>query len=342
MSRRDATVRLYDTIFSSFQDFDPSALEESHRIIIQCLMEAGFDEADLPTLGVLNVGTGREAVVFNSLGAAEVYHFDLSPRSVRSLTSWCSHGGISNVVSRQADICLPGSVQTTSPVDLCYLRGVLHHLERPDVAVRNLRQVTKPGGVLHFRIYKSGSFFFFVASFARSLVTNEDFEATFRAASEMFGDEGNPKGRTSETMDHLFVPVLSLWDVEELDGWFARHGLLPQPRSPFFPYDHEDLSVASRAVSLYYRREKDDISWDDEPFPDSRSQETDIYYHEDYVGESLSLMPLVRGAVQTWDSRDRVQLAVDCMSTAFTWGEGAPGNAREAHRRFAEVLKSAL
>lgn len=342
-SRTSETIQLYDTIFRSFQDLEQTGLDESRAIVMQCLVEAGFDLEHLHRLSVLNVGTGREAVVFYALGVQSVYHYDLSSRSVNSLEKWRRDNSAHTVTTRQADICLPGALDLSAVVNFCYLRGVLHHLEDPSSATRNLIAATRPGAVMHFRIYRSGSFFFFVASFARSLVTPLDFDLTRQFAATYFGDESDPKGKVAETMDHLFVPVLSLWDVDELDRWFSDQGLLRLHEKKDAPYDHDDLSKASRGVSLYYKRQAqaavDNYA---DPFPSSLNPETDFFYQEAYIVEALLLMERVREAARHWDDRARLQLVVKIMATAFTWEGSTPTSGQNAHQKLIDVLTTSL
>lgn len=345
MTINSETVHLYDTIFDGFQNHRPEALAESTTVVQRVLREAGITPERLTAMNVLNVGTGREAVVFQRLGAQRVCHFDLSPKAVGALGEWVRELGVSNVTTRVADVCQPGVLGIQEDVDFCYLRGVLHHLAEPDLASTNLIKATRVGGTIHFRVYQGGSFFFFVAMFARSLVESEDFDLAYHVADAHFGDAEAPKGRVAETMDHLFVPVLSLWDISELDAWFAFMGLTPQHRAPGRSYDHSDLTAGSRGVSLLYTKVGSSTTLEDPPpFPSAIDQESGFDYAESWIKDSLKLFDALRLQARAWSQAARVNVAVACMETAFTWD--AQGRSAleegEAHERLQRVLRQSL
>ena len=336
------TNRLYDRIYAPFQAHRLSALRESEQVILKNLGEVGLSVSDLSTSTVLNVGTGRESVVFHELGARTVYHFDISPSSVESLRDYCTAVRATNVHSRVQDVCEPDALGLHNAVDLCYLRGVLHHLGDPGTACVNLIRATRPGGgLVHFRIYRSGSFFFLVAQFARALVNASEFDVTYTLASERFGDESDPKGLVSESMDHLFVPTLSLWDVRHLDAWFAHAGLRALHTAPSADYDHNDLSAASRGFSLHYQREG--VLPDPQelaPFPDSVDQIDGLVFREPALVHTVELMRTARIHAGEWDADTRIALALDCIEAAFTWRPPFPVNAVDAHARLDALIET--
>ena len=76
---------VYGHIYGAFYDFKQDAMTHASTIISSNLNELGVAAGSLHKLSVLNVGTGREALVFHQLGAGKVFHFDVSSRSVQNL-----------------------------------------------------------------------------------------------------------------------------------------------------------------------------------------------------------------------------------------------------------------
>lgn len=69
---------VYDHIYQSFYAFEKEAMKATRNLILKNLGEIGLSISELPSINVLNVGTGREALVFHELGAKQIFHFDVS------------------------------------------------------------------------------------------------------------------------------------------------------------------------------------------------------------------------------------------------------------------------
>ena len=78
-------VEVYSHIYDAFYDFELGAMERARSIICKNLAELGVSTDSLANSRVLNVGTGRETLVFHQLGSGDIFHFDVSVRSVQNL-----------------------------------------------------------------------------------------------------------------------------------------------------------------------------------------------------------------------------------------------------------------
>lgn len=92
-------------------------------------------------------GAGRNSLWALSYGAASGVSIDLDERSLRSATRNLESRPVE--VRRQSAYEIPDS----NRFDIAFSIGVIHHLDRPDVALRNMVRATKPGGQVMIWVY---------------------------------------------------------------------------------------------------------------------------------------------------------------------------------------------
>jgi SAM-dependent methyltransferase len=92
-------------------------------------------------------GVGAQTVILAKKSPrAEFLSIDISPESLRQAEQRVKREGCRNVTFRQADVCqLPFLPETFDHVFVCFL---LEHLPDPLLALRNLKQVLRPGGTI--------------------------------------------------------------------------------------------------------------------------------------------------------------------------------------------------
>lgn len=102
-----------------------------------------------PDSTVLEAGCGVGAQTLLLAGNNPGAHFvsiDISKESLSRAEEHVSGRGLTNVTFRQADICnLPFRVGTFDHVFVCF---TLEHIQDPVLALRNLRNVLRPGGTI--------------------------------------------------------------------------------------------------------------------------------------------------------------------------------------------------
>ncbi len=233
-------IDVYGHIYDAFYDFKQDAMEHARSIISKNLNESGIATDSLPKLNVLNIGTGRETLVFHQLGAGKVFHFDVSSRSVHNLQDLSRKEGFNNIYSNQSDVCETNALGLDKEVDFVYLNGVLHHLHETGIAVKNIASSLKPSARVFFRIYRSGLLGFFVVDFIRRVINYKNFELTSKMAAEKFGNIEDPAGIYADVIDDFFVPVLKLFDPRQVDNFFTKNGFQVLMVREFSEYDHSD------------------------------------------------------------------------------------------------------
>jgi len=167
------------------------------------LEEFGFDVAKLRELKVLECGgTGRDALAWQRLGAGHVTHIDLSEENPARMRAFCAERGIGNVESFQADI-LAVDLPAES-FDIVRSRGVVHHLGDPALALSRFARWTKPGGMVHFNVYRGGTFYYFGIQLLRQLRDPEAIQPVLGACAR----QGLSDAEIGILLDDFFVPCL--------------------------------------------------------------------------------------------------------------------------------------
>jgi SAM-dependent methyltransferase len=239
-------TNVYASIYGQHYALSETSVAQSKTTITKNLLELGISLNELADLSVLNVGPAREAFAFQQLGAAEVHHFDISTVAVDALQSRIDAEGLTNLVTRQLDLCTPDGLGLHHRIDLVYLSGVLHHLHDPGLAVRNIIDTLRPHARLFFRVYRSGSFGFFVVDFLRHFVTGAEQDAYIAAAPAVFGTDDKGTMLFEDMIDDFFVPVLHLFDPRQLDSYFSQIGFWSLEQDTFPDCAHGFLGGGGR------------------------------------------------------------------------------------------------
>ncbi len=308
--------KTYLDIYRDFYDLHPSEVKNAKRIILKNLKESGIKSRDLPSLNVLNVGTGREAYVFHLFGVRKVYHFDVSDRSVQALTRLRDlDPKFRNIITRQTDICKHQNLVPDDKIDFVYLNGVLHHLYDPLQAIKNIDRVLSDLGKCFFRIYRSGSLAFFIVDYIRRFIGFKDRAAVNRRFRIKFpGSNAANEIMYSDLQDDFFVPVLRLYAKAEMDAFFEQCGFKTIVRQTIPSYDHANYENSSQGVSLIYEKGPDTSIKG--PFPRSIDQLSDISYKEKRIVELVFFMKSSLEQIRRRSSAERADLALDLYKTS--------------------------
>lgn len=332
-------VEVYGHIYDHFYNFETGAMERASAIIGKNLSELGITTESLPSLCVLNIGTGRESLVFHQLGAGEIFHFDVSNRSVQNLQNLSQKDGFRNIHSKQSDVCEASALCLDHVVDLVYLNGVLHHLHATGIAVKNIANSLRPFARIFFRIYRSGSLGFFVVDFIRRLINYEDFQLTSRMAAERFGNTADPAGIYADVIDDFFVPVLKLFDPRQVDDFFLRNGFQVIMPRRFLEYDHADTGTGGQGWSLYYEYMGGGTSqMPTGDFPGHIDQLHGIDYSEFFIKKTVNMMDAILERVGQMTTSSRIELALRLYEASQTYRRESHATGHENHERLQEIL----
>jgi len=333
---------VYGHIYEPFYGFAPEAMAGARRVIGKNLAEMGVEVDDLSGMQVLNVGTGREAVVFAELGAAAVYHYDVSPRPVQALRALAARDGRFGAIrSRQVDLCEADGLEVPGGVDLVYLSGVLHHLHDAGAAMERVLGVLNAGARLFFRIYRSGCLAFFVVDFVRRFVTFADRERIDGVFREAIGPIEEHRVLYDDMYDDFFVPVLRLYDPAAVDGWFAGRGFEPMWRWEGPVYDHGDARPEGQGVSLAYRRiDGNPGQQGGNGFARHVDQLRGIRYAEPWICRTVEMMEAFLAMEMPQDRR--LATALRLYEASQLYRRGGSTDARREHERLQAILDGAM
>lgn len=336
-------AEVYGHIYGAFYDFKPEVMDLATATIRKNMDELGVAIETLGDSSVLNVGTGREALVFHRLGAGDVFHFDISEKSVNNLQQLSLNDTFSNIHSLQADICEDRALGLEGNVDIVYLNGVLHHLHATEIAVNNIVQSLRPGARVFFRIYRSGSLGFFVVNFIRRLISYEDFDLTVKVAAKRFGDTEDPGGMYADVVDDFFVPVLNLFDPRELDIYFSNRGFKVLMERTITEYNHANTGSGGQGWSLYYEfTGEQPANGEAGNFPLPVDQLHGITYAEPYILTTIRLMDRILCQAEEIPAAGRIELALSLYESSQTYRRNYEASASENHERLQQVLRNFL
>lgn len=126
-----------------------------------CSMDANYEgqfrnwlapltEKDFAGKDVLDVGCGMGRNSYWPLkwGAKSVTAFDFDERSVRRTRETLKQFNNANILYKSVY-----DIDWADKFDIAFSIGVIHHLERPDIALGNIVRALKPGGTLAIWVY---------------------------------------------------------------------------------------------------------------------------------------------------------------------------------------------
>jgi 2-polyprenyl-3-methyl-5-hydroxy-6-metoxy-1,4-benzoquinol methylase len=137
---------------------------------------------------VLEVGCGIGTDTMNFARAgAEVTAVDLSERSLDLARQRAAVYGLTNIRFVHANVEELGAILGPEQYDLVYSFGVIHHTPHPDVALRELVSMLRPGGTLKVMVYhrRSWKVLAIVATYGRGALWKlESLVARYSEAQE--------------------------------------------------------------------------------------------------------------------------------------------------------------
>ncbi|MBN1124188.1 MAG: class I SAM-dependent methyltransferase [Sedimentisphaerales bacterium] len=337
-------TQVYGHIYEDLYDWKPAAMDQARQIIHKNLIESEIQPDQLADMNVLNIGTGRETMVFHEFGARNVYHFDVSPKSVYNLTELARRDDqFSNIHSCRLDICETENLGVSEGIDFVYLSGVLHHLHDPAHAMQTIFNVLNPDARLFFRIYRSGCLAFFVVDFIRRFICFDDAEQVDSLFYGLLEDKSDAGLLHQDLYDDFFVPVLRLFDPEQVNRWFRTHGFEPILEQSFPLYDHSDTSSAGQGWSLNYQ-------WTDPsmtkrtflPFPSHVDQMSNIPYVESYIRLTVKQMRQFLGQADKIDPGTKIRVALQLYQVSQLYRQKDTVEAAAKHLEIQNIIQEVL
>jgi SAM-dependent methyltransferase len=110
----------------------------------------------IKNMSVLDVGSGRQALAFETLSAKKIELVDISEFNVNRFQNY-KRINQTKIVCKRFDICSKKFLDFQSNYDLIYLHGIIQHTKNPVLAIRNLVKKLNNNGILWFYFYQLGS-----------------------------------------------------------------------------------------------------------------------------------------------------------------------------------------
>src|SRR3989344_2216360 len=117
--------RAYNDLEKEFALDSGSLVNSKLNYIQETLDIFKIKPQQLKNMTVLDIGTGRQAIQFQRLGAKQVIHFDIAPRHIEQTREYCKRHKIRNVTSILGDLTrdrLPAK-----KFDLVFAAGIYQH-----------------------------------------------------------------------------------------------------------------------------------------------------------------------------------------------------------------------
>ena len=316
------TADVYQQIYEPLYNLSPEYVESAKGFINKALSSMQIHPESLAGMTVFNIGTGREAFVFERMGAKNVYHADISQHAVNSVQKFIQdnawHGSMHTAL---CDACADALPWKNVKFDLAYLNGVVHHFHDPVSGIVNIAHSIADGGYFHVRLYRSGSFLFFVASILRQIIhesEKEYFHENEDLISQLCGITEDPRSYM-DFYDDVFVPHQWLFDPDDLTALFQSIGFENKPTYHASSYSH-DAARDSDEEGLYTMSFKKigtvkNISGTKMTLQ-SVDQIDGIDYKEDFIKNSVRLFLLVKSDILKMNIEDRAELAASLYRLA--------------------------
>lgn len=199
------------------------------------LAAIGVDVAALASMNILECGgTGRDALAWAHLGARRVTHVDISRENCDRLQAYCKDAGIGNLRVRFGDILAIELPQNAH--DIVRSRGVVHHLAVPALGIARYVAWAKLGGLVHFNLYRGGTFYYFCIKILRHLAKDLPVEAVMAAGERA----GLAREQVGICVDDLYVPYMHTASYAAVRHDLNRLGLEELwPKRHFTELDHD-------------------------------------------------------------------------------------------------------
>ena len=248
---------VYGHAYKYYYKYEEIYIKESIQYIKKNIKEHGLNYKILKDYNILNIGTGRESIAFQRLGAKHTFHLDISSKAVNSLKQYIHCNNIKNISTFKADICKNNIRNYIGDAEINYvfLDGIFHHLYNPKKALENIFKIVGDPCYIFMRNYLSGRWKWFIVYNIRNIIKYSDnslvsFLYQFHNRFKIKSPQRNVIYR--EMYDDLFVPTLNLYRPADIDNYFMLNGFNVDNPRIVEEYNHNYEGTGSEAISLYY------------------------------------------------------------------------------------------
>lgn len=297
-------LETYNLIYQDLFKHDKRLLEIKKKVIKRNLREAHISEFD--QLDVMDVGTGIQSYILHLLKFKSISHYDINQNAIKKINKL----KIPNLTSEYKDL---NYEKIDKEFNLIYLYGVLHHIKNYNFFLNNIINNLKIGGKIFLRVYRSGSFAFYIVNFLRKFLSRNEFLRMLNKKSNNIRADS----LYADFCDDVLVPNLYLFDINNLISNFKDHGLKLIFNSPFKEYDHAG-GKNKQGISLCFQKTSSTINIKSNFRVSCVDQLNSINYDESYITQNNLLLKFILKNKNKLDTETKFKIAVSLYKSSQT------------------------
>jgi len=275
----------------------PFTDNSARTYILESLKTLQISLDELKQMSVMNIGSGREAAIFQQLGAGQVTHLDISKPNVENTQRYAQQNGIKNLTAVHADVQTEGL--PAEQFDLIFLAGIYQHIHTPAKALINLARMLKKDGRIYLGFFRSGEWKYFIVDSIRHLISRDLFTCAKNKIA-LSGAFGHGKHyQMTRTLDDFFVPCQHKFHPNDVIHDAQLVGLkVCHFDNDFREYQHEGTGYFSIGGDRIYLAKEKGVG---SPPPleqfktvKGRHQLHDVPYQEEIIRANVALLEQIR------------------------------------------------
>lgn len=228
-----ATGELFSKLFPAYDD---QSFLHSMELLRKRFELNGFDVDWFRGKRCLDAGCGggRYSMALSLMGASEVVGIDLGKDSIVDARRRSVELGINNV-----DFSVGSLEKLSFPdghFDCVVFSGVLQHVARPLLVLKEVSRVVGPGGMLYMLAYATEGVRWPLIQILRPIAQEVGFEAMDKAVVAA----GLPVSKRRTYLDDLFVPYIDYYSWQCLEDILLQFGFSSIDRWKGGRLDHEE------------------------------------------------------------------------------------------------------
>lgn len=320
-------IDTYSSIYDKLYKFDKKYIKKKKEVIKKNLKELKIH--NYQNLKVMDVGTGIQGYIFYLLKFKKIFHYDLNPIPIKNINSL-------NLKNFKSELKNFNKDKLKIKFDLIYLYGVVHHIKIYKFFLKNILKNVNKDGKIFIRIYRSGSFSFFIVDFLRKIMTNLKSFNNFLQKNEI---RSEPNDVISDLIDDIFVPNLYLFSIDNLIKNFKRNGFKLIFNSKYKYYNHvSHHSIQGISLGFQNCRSLSRLSYN---FNIKHvDQILDIKYKEPYILDNIKLMKKIISNKRNYKKEDIYKFTVDIYKISQGLHHKKKISSKQNHEILNKILKN--
>jgi len=320
-------IQTYSSIYEKLYQFDKRHIKKKIGIIKKNLKELKI--YNYKDLKVMDVGTGIQGYIFYLLKFKKIFHYDLNPIPVNNINSLKLKNFKSELKNFNKD-------KLKSKFDLIYLYGVLHHIKNYKYFLKNIINNVNKDGKIFIRIYRSGSFSFFIVDFLRKIINDLDDFYNFVEKNE---SRSEPDDIISDLIDDIFVPNLYLFPINNLIKNFERNGFKLIFNSKYKCYDHNS-NRSTQGISLGFQNCRNSSNLTSNFRIKHVDQIFSINYKEKYILDNINLIKKIINEKNKFKKKDIYKFVIETYKISQGIHHKQNFSSKKNHKILNKFLKS--